>query len=84
MAYAKTSGMNASLNEGMSDGKYKKITPNRGGVVEVGTYEDRRDLYDGYYGIHEKQVKVLPDGLMHATPMYEDNPTPQSMGDVIP
>lgn len=62
--------MNAEISEGMTDGKYKKVTPNRGGVVERGTYEERADLDDWFYGIHEKQVKVTPDGLLHATPDY--------------
>jgi hypothetical protein len=39
-------------------------------VVEPGTLQSRADLDDRYYGIHEKQVKVAPDGLLHATPDF--------------
>lgn len=84
MAYAKTGSMNAAFSEGSTDRKYKKVVQDRGGVVESTTYESRADLYDGYYGIHEKNPKVAPDGLLHNTPDYYPTPTPQSLGDVIP
>lgn len=74
MAYAPPRSMNANLSEGSTDGKYKKIVRDRGGVVEPGTYEARDDLDDLWYGIHEKKVKVAPDGLLHATPDYVQNP----------
>lgn len=70
MAYAPTRSMNAEISEGMTDGKYKKVVMNRGGIVDAGTLRERADLDDRYYGIHEKQVKVTPDGLLHATPDY--------------
>lgn len=74
MAFPPTRGMNASLSEGSTDGKYKKIVQDRGGVVEDATYENRADLNDQWYGMHEKQVKVAPDGLLYATPQHVDNP----------
>jgi hypothetical protein len=70
MAYPASRSMNAELSEGSTDGKYKKVVRDRGGVVEGGTLTERADLDDRYYGIHEKQVKVAPDGLLHATPDF--------------
>ena len=70
MTYAPTRSMNNDLSEGMTDGKYKKVSPNRGGFVEHTAMTERADLDDEYFGIHEKQVKVAPDGLLHATPQY--------------
>lgn len=81
MAYANPRSMNAELSQGSTDGKYKHISPNRGGTVEPTTYEARRDLNDNWFGIHEKQVKVAPDGLLHATPTYVQNPA--AVGDVV-
>lgn len=62
--------MNADLNEGATDGKYKKVVRNRGGFVDPGTALDRAQLDDAYYGIHEIQPKVRPDGKIVATPNY--------------
>lgn len=61
---------NAELAEGMSDGKYKKVITDRGGVVEDSAFQDRRDLSDAFYGIHEASSKVLPDGTVHRTEDY--------------
>jgi hypothetical protein len=63
MAYPTPRSMNANLEEGMSDGKYKKVVMNRGGVCESARlYDDRKDLADVWHGIHECPVKVFPDG----------------------
>lgn len=75
MAYAPRRSMNASLSEGTTDGKYKKVVNNRDGAVEHATYESRKDLHDQWFGIHETPVKVAPDGLLHSTPNYTENPT---------
>lgn len=72
--YPKSRGMNNALSEGSTDGKYKKVVTDRDGVVETLTYEERADLNDQWFGIHEKRVKVTPDGLLHATPNYVPNP----------
>lgn len=72
--YPVSRGMNNALSEGSTDGKYKKVVTDRDGVVDPGTYENRADLNDQWYGVHEKRVKVAPDGLLHATPRYTDNP----------
>lgn len=74
MAYPNSRSMNAELSEGMTDGKYKKVRPDTSVIVNDGTYTERADLDDRYYGIHEKQVKVAPDGLLHATPDYVRTP----------
>ena len=74
MSYPASRSMNAELSEGSTDGKYKKVVRDRGGVIDPGTLTERADLDDRYYGIHEKQVKVAPDGLLHATPDYARTP----------
>lgn len=62
MVYPVSRSSNKDLEDGMSDGKYKKVAPNRGGVVEVElACKVRADLHDIWYGIHEAAVKVLPD-----------------------
>jgi len=71
MVYPNSRSMNAELSEGSTDGTYKKVVQGRGGVVGKETWEARTDLDDQWYGIHEKQVKVAPDGLLHATPNYQ-------------
>ena len=73
MAYAPRRSMNAALSEGATDGKYKKVTQSRGGFVDVATENSRRDLDDVWFGIHEKQVKMAPDNLLHATPEFIQN-----------
>jgi hypothetical protein len=70
MVYPLSRSMNADLHEGATDGKYKKVIQNRGGVVESTTYLERSDLFDAYFGIHEKAVKVSGDGVVAATPNY--------------
>lgn len=71
--------MNNALSEGSTDGKYKKIVANRDGVVDPATYENRKDLNDQWFGIHEKKIKVAPDGLLHSTPNYADNAVVQGV-----
>lgn len=79
MGYPLTRSMNGALSEGSTDGKYKKINPNRDGVVDPATTENRLDLNDQWYGVREKRVKVAPDGLLHATPNYVSNPEVQGV-----
>lgn len=74
MAYPKTRSANAELHEGMTDGTYRKVVMDRGGVVESLTYEARKDLSDAWSGIHEKADKVLPDGRMCRTPYAVSTP----------
>lgn len=70
MAYAPSRSMNAELNEGSTDGKYKKVINDRGGSVDPATYRSRIDLYDRHYGIHEEQVKLRGDGKPVHTPNF--------------
>lgn len=74
MATNETQSLNGNLAEGMSDGKYKKVEADRGGVVGIETWEARQHLNDVYFGIHEAKDKVLPDGSTHATPHFVDVP----------
>lgn len=71
-----TRSMNAELAEGGTDGKYKKIVSDRGGIVAVETWESRRDLSQRDYGMQEAKDKVLPDASIHVTPDYVATPTP--------
>jgi hypothetical protein len=68
MAYPRTRSVNAELDEGATDGKYRKVVMDRGGVVEPATYDSRRHLSDTWHGIHEQGVKIRPDGRACATP----------------
>lgn len=72
--------MNAELAEGMSDGKYKKVVMDRGGRVDPATYQDRRDLVDVHFGIHEARTKVLGDGTVRPTPDFVATPTMAETG----
>ena len=76
MSYPASRGVNNNFSEGSTDGKYKKVVRNRGGVVDPATQEARADLDDVWFGIHEKQVKVTPDGLLHGTPEFVPNKPP--------
>lgn len=73
---------NAELSEGATDGKYKKVVQGRGGVVEDTTWLSREHLDDNWFGIHEVNPKVAPDGLLHPTPSFVT--TPPAKGDVVP
>ena len=79
MAVNNTRRVNADLAEGMSDGLYKKVVMDRGGVVDEATYLSRSTLDDLNYGVHERSVKVLPDGTLHASPDYVATPAPNSV-----
>lgn len=70
MVYARTRSMNASLGEGMTDGKYKKVVNHRD-QAESTTQMSREDLKDVWFGIHEEQAKVRPDGKVVRTPNFE-------------
>jgi hypothetical protein len=72
--------MNAELSEGATDGKYKKIVANRGGigVTDSLTVRTRVDLNDVWYGRHEDEVKIRPDGKPVHTPYYVQTPPSQA------
>lgn len=63
MAYPKTRSSIDELNQGMIDGTYRQIAPNRGGEIEPTTWAARKDLNDVWYGLHEATLKELPDGI---------------------
>lgn len=77
MAYPRSRSMNAELNEGSTDGKYKKVVRDRGGDVSHVTQFSRDDLKDTYYGIHETAVKERPDGRSVGTPNYTPTVSPE-------
>lgn len=62
------------MSVGMIDGTYKKVIRDRGGLVDPATEQARMDLDDRYYGIHEKAVKVMPDGVTEVTPYFVPTP----------
>jgi hypothetical protein len=68
MAYAAPRSANSDLNAGSTDGKYRKINADRGGIVEDTTSNARRDLTDGWYGLHEAPVMVTPDNRHVSNP----------------
>jgi hypothetical protein len=74
MSYAPNRQLAGELNEGLTDGTYKKVNTDRGGRVESTTYAVRRDLADLWYGVHETPVKERPDGVTVRTPGYVPNP----------
>lgn len=74
MAYAKPRSANAELEAGMTDGKYKKVVMDRGGVVESATYASRRDLSDVWHGIHEAPTMETPDGATTVNPYAVSTP----------
>lgn len=83
MAYPQARSMNGDLNEGATDGKYKKVINDRGGRVGATTYAERRDLNDNWFGIHETPDKVIPGrDSIAVTPNYV--PTAPTPGDVSP
>ena len=70
MAYPASRSCVNELNQGMTDGTYKQVNRDRGGVIEPTTLAARDELNDVYYGIHEIAVKDTPDGLKAATPTF--------------
>lgn len=65
MAYPKLRSMNASLREGSTDGRYKKVRPDTECSITDDlhknlTYDFREDLSIQYYGIGEKRNQVVP------------------------
>lgn len=54
--------VNTELRQGMTDGSYKQVVKDRGGEVEEGAYDSRRDLSVPVYGIVESLDKELPAG----------------------
>ncbi len=77
MSYAPHRSMNGDLNEGATDGKYKKVITDRGGFPEPLTYADRKDLDPAHYGaLVEETNKVRGDGKIVHTPNTVNTPKP--------
>lgn len=71
MAYPKCRSMNRSLEEGMTDGRYKKVVTDRGGVHEGELLHACREQLDSInYGINELKEKRFGDGTSGVTPNY--------------
>jgi hypothetical protein len=80
MTHAPSRSMNADLNQGSVDGKYKQVVRDRGGIGANNseTVRARMELNDVWYGIHEQQVKIRPDGKPVHTPNYVSAPSAQA------
>lgn len=76
MAYPTLRSMNADLWEGATDGRYKKIVMDRGGVVDPLTHHMRDEMDDVWHGFHEKKVKDVPTIGDRVTPNYVAFPEP--------
>ena len=72
--YPPSRSMTAELNTGLTDGKYKQVVKDRGGIVESQTYKSRSDLYDTWYGIHEEPLKITADNRVVRTPYSVQTP----------
>lgn len=70
--YAQARNMNADLERGTVDGKYKFARPNAGGVVETTTAKFRKETCGIWHGFNEASTKVLPDGRSVTTIDYQD------------
>lgn len=62
MAYAPERSRNGNLADGMTDGSYKKLNPDRGGFVESTTQDARAILNPTTYAYQETPYKEQPDG----------------------
>lgn len=75
MAVNQSRSMNAELHEGATDGVFKKVAPDRGGVVEHTFVQGKRDLSPYYYGsVIEAESKSIGDGTVRSTPGRIDMP----------
>jgi len=65
MAVNESRSQNRELDEGMTDGKYKKLATNeRGGVIDPATAANRAHLFGEFFGAAEAPRKVKPDGTV--------------------
>jgi hypothetical protein len=77
MGRAPSRSANAELGQGMTDGSYKQVIKDRGGLVETGAWEQRKQLSTAVYGIVEKPEKECPDMVGPVrTPYTIDTPHP--------
>jgi hypothetical protein len=62
-----------NLKDGMSDRSFKKVRQERWSPEKRGeslTDRTREDLYDLWFGIHEKEEKILSDGTTYKSDDY--------------
>lgn len=72
--------INDELVEGITDGTYKKVIRDRGGAVETGFWDARRQLSVKGYGIVESPEKVCPCGDEVTTPYTIATRDPERLG----
>lgn len=70
MAYPRTRSVNRELDAGATDGRYRKVIADRGGDVEHTFVENRMDLTNAFYGIHESPVMQVPGCARPCTNPY--------------
>ncbi len=70
MAYAKARSANRELNLGMTEGGFKQVNKDRGGVVEPLTADIRLDLDHKYYALSEAPSFRTPDGPSMVSPYH--------------
>lgn len=80
MALPVSRSVNRELDEGMTDGTYKKVVQNRGGLVEEGFWLARKQLSTKGYGIVESPTKVLANGDEISTPYTVATKDPEKLG----
>ena len=81
MALPVTRSCTRELDEGITDGTFKKVVQNRGGLVEQGAWHSRKQLSTKLYGIVEAPRKVLADsGLKTLLPTPWPPRTPRPWG----
>jgi hypothetical protein len=82
MALPVTRSVVRELDEGLTDGRYKKVVTDRGGLVEDGFWENRKHLSVKMYGIVEAPTKVLPgaNGMEVTTPYTVPTKDPENLG----
>ena len=55
MAVNSSRSQNNDLRQGITDGSFKNLTPDRGGVVESGTSIKRQMVLQSQYGVSPKK-----------------------------
>lgn len=74
MAHAPARSMNVELQEGLNDGKYKRITPDRTNIdfpSEQKIAQERMHDLAWPYGVNEPEVAYTPEGkIVRKNPRY--------------
>lgn len=80
MSLPVTRSTRRELIEGITDGVYKKVVRDRGGLVETGFWDVRQQLSVKRYGIAESPTKVCPCDVEVVTPYTVDTRDPEDLG----